>query len=73
MRLTPEQYGRLPALARDIVDYDRRLEPVRLAKVVPIRAGHVIRELRGEKRALVDRAVQIWGCRLSSREGPALG
>ncbi|WP_158811199.1 hypothetical protein [Beijerinckia sp. L45] len=56
--LTPDQYQRLPHLAREIVVFDRA---IRAEKTAPVAHLEGFRQLRSQRAALVEAADRTWG------------
>ncbi len=56
--MTSEQYERLPALAKAIVDFDRE---IRARKAEPVADIKFYRELTGRRAELVSAAANVWG------------
>jgi hypothetical protein len=74
--LTDEQYKRLPALLREIVDCDRELDAIRSRTVVSFdRSDRPMREfeLIGLRAGLTHGAAQIWGTQIGASGGPQHG
>jgi hypothetical protein len=70
--MTQQQYDRLPAVLREIVDIDRQLDELHKRVIVPFRAvDRTLDEfdLKGRRAGLRHAAEQLWG-RKAAAGGP---